>query len=277
MHDEADVLREAAVEAALLGGRHALANGARRKDAVQTFAHDIKLVLDRECQERITAYLNHRFPDHAVLGEEDRPEAPGRELPDGGLQWILDPIDGTVNFYHGLPVWCCSVAVRRGGTILAGAVFAPELDALYAGSVGAPSTCNDRPIRVSTTPSLDQSIVMTGLDKNLGSGQEPLAIFRAIALNTRKARVAGAAAVDLCWVAAGAADGYFEGSIYIWDVAAAKVIIEGAGGTFEVMRRLDQPHQLQVVASNGHIHAALKACLAGAGIAPVPDAPLFNS
>jgi len=268
---------ETAIEAATLGGRHALDNVSRRKDTAAVYAHDIKLVLDRECQERITAYLAQRWPGHAILGEEDRPEDVQAGAGSDACEWIIDPIDGTVNFYHGLPVWCCSVAVRRGREVLAGAVYAPELDALYAGATGQASTCNGKPIRVSDTPALDQSIVMTGLDKQLGTDRAPLSVFSAIALNTRKARVAGAAAVDLCWVAAGGADGYFEGSIYIWDIAAAKVIIEGAGGRCEVMRRYPEAHRLQFIATNGHIHEELKACLAGVGIEHVPDAPLFSS
>ena len=274
--DNAQLL-DTAIEAATIGGRHALENISRRKDTAAVYAHDIKLVLDRECQEHITAYLAKRCPGHAILGEEDRPGEAQTDLAADACEWILDPIDGTVNFYHGLPIWCCSVAVRRGGEILAGAVYAPELDALYAGAAGQASTCNGKPIRVSATPALDQAIVMTGLDKQLGTDRAPLSVFSAIALNTRKARVAGAAAVDLCWVAAGGADGYFEGSIYIWDIAAAKVIIEGAGGRCEVMRRYPEAHRLQFIATNGRIHQELKACLAAVGIEPQPDAPLFTS
>ncbi len=264
MNADVDGLLDGAREAARIGGRHALHNLGRRRDAAKTFAHDVKLVLDRECQEQVAAYLNRRFPAHGILGEEDRPDETAAAQAE--FQWIVDPIDGTVNFTHGIPLWCCSVAVRRGDAILAGAVYAPELDELYSGAVGTVSTCNGRPIRVSDTATLDRALVMTGMDKQLAPGMPPFAVFGAIALGTQKARIAGSAAVDLCWVASGKADGYFEGSIYAWDIAAAKVIIEGAGGRCEVIGRRAEPHQMSFLATNSHIHAALKDLLLRAGV-----------
>jgi myo-inositol-1(or 4)-monophosphatase len=264
-------LLETAAAAATAGGSHALRNFARRRDAVKTYAHDVKLVLDVECQRVIEQFIRKRFPDHAFLGEEDETELDGnristgrttRPTPDADtLQWIVDPIDGTVNFSSGLPIWCCSVAVRRGTTVLAGAVYAPMLNALYMASIDGPATCNGERIQVSDRRALNESIIMTGMDKNLEPGVPPLACFERIANSCRKARIAGSAAVDLCWVAHGGADGYFEGSIYLWDVAAAGLIVERAGGRTEILARRQEPNQLRYIASNGLIHDQLKAIL----------------
>jgi myo-inositol-1(or 4)-monophosphatase len=256
-----------AIEACRTGGEHARANKDRRSEAIYTGAHDVKLALDVECQARIEAVIRSSFPDHMILGEEDETSVNGNRLGDdkpGACQcdtyeWIVDPIDGTVNFSHGFPIWCCSVAVRHGEAVLAGAVFAPDMDALYTATVDQAATRNGEPIQVSTRNQLSESIVMTGLDKNLVPGAAPLQFFTNISANCRKARVAGSAALDLCWVAEGIADGYFEGSIYLWDVAAAGLIVQQAGGTGEVVTSREEPYQISYVASNGRIHEALKA------------------
>lgn len=264
-------LLETAVAAATVGGRHALDNRNRRNEVVKAYDHDIKLVLDVECQRTIESFIMKRFPSHTFLGEEDDTEVNGQRIStgratdaepdDNTFQWVVDPIDGTVNFSHGLPVWCCSVAVRRGQAILAGAVYAPMLNALYTATIDGPATCNGEIIHVSNRQTLSEAIVMTGMDRNLTPGIPPLACFERIAGACQKARIAGSAAVDLCWVAQGGADGYFEGSIYLWDIAAAGLIVRRAGGTAEILTRKREPNQMSFVASNGHIHDALKAIL----------------
>jgi len=220
-------LLETAVAAAKAGGSHAAANASRRTEYIQTYAHDVKLALDVECQLKIEKLISDRFPEHSILGEEDETvlqgSTPGEAKKESAnsaiYEWIVDPIDGTVNFSHGFPAWCCSVAVRRGDDVLAAAVYAPDMDALYSASIDTPAMCNGQPLNVSGRTSLAESLVMTGLDKNLAPGHEPLAIFRKIAFACQKTRVMGSAALDLCMVARGAADGYFESGIYIWDIS----------------------------------------------------------
>ena len=260
-------LLEVAIEAARTGGTHALKNASRRNETVQAYAHDVKLVLDVECQGKIESVIRHHFPKHAILGEEDETLLDGTRLGDGkssasgsdDYEWIVDPIDGTVNFSHGLPAWCCSVAVRRGTTVLAGAVYAPAFDVLYTASLEQPSTRNGVPIHVSSQGSLSHCIIMTGMDKNLAPGVAPLTFFSRIAQSCQKARIVGSAALDLCWVAEGIADGYFEGSIYLWDIAAAGLIVQQAGGVGEVVAQREEPYQMSYVASNGHIQEVLRA------------------
>lgn len=262
-------LLKAAVEAAKTGGKHAQSNSSRRTEVIQSYAHDVKLALDVECQALIEKTIQKHFPDHNILGEEDETAVNGAKLGDnktsaaGGenYEWIVDPIDGTVNFSHGFPCWCCSIAVRRGEEILAAAVYAPDMDALYTATIDSQAECNGKPILVSNRKTLAESLVMTGIDKNLIPGVESLTYFKRISFACQKTRVMGSAALDLCLVAAGVADGYFEGRIYLWDIAAAGLIVKQAGGAGEIAAIREEPHQMSYIASNGHIQQELAALI----------------
>ena len=254
-----DELLDCAVTAARTAGAYALRHHRRRREAVRVLAHDVKLKLDIECQERAERVIQKRFPEHLILGEEDT--TPGDATEDRSrIRWIIDPIDGTVNFSHGLPLWCCSVAATLAGRTIAGAVFAPELDRCFTASLQDRSRLNGRAVSVSPIRELSRSMVFTGLDKRVDPRLPPFEIFRALSARIQKARIIGSAALDLCHVACGQAEGYFETGIYIWDVAAAGFIVERAGGKAELIGELPG-HRLQYVASNGHIHAALKRVL----------------
>jgi myo-inositol-1(or 4)-monophosphatase len=255
----ASQLLECAVAAARAGGGHALANMGRRAEALARLKHDVKLKLDVESQEKAESVIRARFPDHAILGEEDPYEA---RIPrnDSGCLWIIDPIDGTVNFSHGLPAWCCSVAVQRGQQVVAGAVFAPELNRLFTAAIGQPALCNGEPIHVSSTPTLAASIVCTGTGKNSETGMSPFQFFERIATAAQRPRITGCAALDICFVACGAADGYFESGVFLWDVAASGLIVQQAGGRAEPLEFFDAK-RLRFVASNGLIHEELKQLL----------------
>jgi myo-inositol-1(or 4)-monophosphatase len=257
-------LLDGAVRAAHAAGEHALRNRHRRRETLKVDTHDVKLRLDIECQQVATRVIGESFPGHRILGEED-PEQVGETV--GGLyEWIVDPIDGTVNFYHGLRRWCCSIAVRRGETIVAGAVYGPEFEELYTATVDGASYLNNTPINVSATAVLRESIVMTGADKGVEPGVPPLAIFTRIADAVRRPRIMGCAALDMCQVACGHADGYCEGGIYIWDVAAAGLIVQQAGGRSEILHHHPERHCLQFLSTNGHIHEELKAATKLSGI-----------
>ena len=249
------MLLDCAVRAAIAGGTHALNNIHRRHNTIMVSKHDVKLELDVECQKVVERAILERYPDHSLLGEEDT----GRSAPrgDSNFEWIIDPIDGTVNFTHGLPLWCCSVAVRRGEEVVAGAVYAPELGETYAATLDGPATRNGAAIGVSEVKTLAEAIVMTGLDKNAAPGARPLTMFEAISLNSRKTRIMGSAALDICFVASGRADGYFEAGIYIWDVAAAGLIVRSAGGQTEQTGTTGDV-RLRFIATNGRIHAELR-------------------
>ena len=181
-------LLNCAVAAARAAGDHALGSPDRRGKALRCSAHDVKLELDIECQDEAVGTIRDRFPDHAVLGEEDLEPAAdvgGRPL------WIVDPIDGTVNFSHGLAIWCSSVCVRRGDTVLAAAVYAPELNELYTATADGPALCNGQPIGVSATPALEQAMVLTGVNKLLLPDPRAFAMFERLSRRAQKARILG--------------------------------------------------------------------------------------
>ena len=249
-----DALLDRAIQAAQQAGRHALENKARRDEIAHLASHDIKLQLDLECQDIAQNCILGRFPHHHILGEEGEQQGGSEQEP----EWIIDPIDGTVNFAHGLPLWCSSVAVRLGDHILAGAVYIPELDELYAARCDKPATCNGVNICVSGIETLEESIILMGLSKHIERGSVGFDLFHEVAVKAMKARLMGAAAVDLCHVAAGKADGYIESSIYIWDVAAGGLIAQQAGASVEVLEKYDE-RRFQYICTNGRIHDELKA------------------
>ena len=248
-------LLSCAMEAAMAAGQHARRNWRRRTEAISLSPHDVKLKLDIECQERATATIRRRFPKHAVLGEETPSAGPSGHA--SRWLWIIDPIDGTVNFSHGLPLWCCSVAVRRAGATIAGAVYAPLLGELYAAGPDSPATLNGVRIKVSDVSSVERALVLTGLDKKAQPGKKPFAFFERISQTVQRTRVLGSAALDICQVACGRADGYFETGIYLWDIAAADLIVRSAGGRAETLQTFEG-HRLSFAASNGRIHSELK-------------------
>jgi len=250
-------LLDVAVEAARAAGTHAVDNYSRRGEAIARSEHDVKLALDVECQEKAEAVIQSRFPAHAIVGEEDalRGKMPREEA---DRQWILDPIDGTVNFSHGLPHWACSVAVRSGDLMLAGAVYSPVLDRLYTATVDTPALCNGTPIQVSRISRLDEAIVLTGIDKSPDPAVPPLTSFQRIAQAVQRPRVMGCASLDICSVAEGRGDAYYESGIFIWDVAAAGLIVERAGGAVEHLGPWSGD-SLRFLASNGRLHEALRA------------------
>ena len=242
----------AAVEAA---GNHALANKDRRTEINESFTHDIKLVLDVECQEIAEKVIASEFPDHGVLGEEG--VLPNRTT---AYEWIIDPIDGTMNYTHGFPYWCCSVAVRHNEKILAGCVYAPEYGNYYTAHIEEPAKCNGEPIRVSDTKDLDKAMILTGLSKHMESSDEPhFEMFRTLALKTQKVRINGSAALDLCHVAAGLCDGFFETSIYLWDHAAAGLIAEQAGAILSLYPEENESYGVAVLCANENLIDSLRA------------------
>ncbi len=292
MSTNATNLLACAIAAARKAGDYALANLDRRTEADAITHHDVKLKLDVECQAVAEAVVRETFPDHEILGEEDDHTEAGSDLETrkrniatppsqsdhtipssrflvsrsdpvlwpmelDACLWVIDPIDGTVNFSHGLPRWCCSIGVLQGGRPVAGAVYAPALGVLYAATNESDATCNGEPIRVSDTATLKEAIVMSGVDRHKDGSVPPLSVFNAIANTVQRPRIMGVAALDMCSVAAGQADGYIETGIFLWDVAAAALIVQQAGGQIEIIQR-ENGFRLQCIATNGPIHEELK-------------------
>ncbi len=218
----------------------------------EVLAHDVKLRLDKECQQLICNILQKRHPNYAVLGEEGGSG--------GEIEWIVDPLDGTVNYYYGIPLFCVSIALRVHGVLQLGCVYAPMTGELYSAVRGGPSLLNGREIHVSTRDHMNQAIVFIGHGSHDGSGESGIRRFMHISSQVCKMRILGSAALSLCYVAAGKLDAYVEQSIHLWDFAAAQVILEAAGGTLEFSEHQDDSLSGSVTAWNGKLplHEALQ-------------------
>ncbi len=250
-------LLQTAIAAATAGAAHATEQRNRNQEANLISSHDVKLKLDVECQQIITEAILRDFPGHAILGEED---AAPHDSPEAGYEWIIDPIDGTVNFFHGNPYWCASVAVRLNGDVLAGCVCAPDMGLRFEATADGPALRNGAAIRVSDTADLAMAIVHLGADKSSAASEHPFRFFHAVALHVQRPRICGAAALDICQTAAGSADGYFEPGIFIWDIAAADLILRRAGGQGAILRRFSG-ERLAYLGSNNPLHAPLRTLL----------------
>jgi myo-inositol-1(or 4)-monophosphatase len=231
--------------AARRAGEFVLANLHRQGDVNAVHRFDVKHKLDVEAQAVATDIIRQAFPGHTVFGEESETDIP----PEDGYVWVIDPIDGTVNFFHGMHWWCCSVAVRYNGQSVAGAVFIPLLNEMFQATHDGPALCNGVPIHVSATAQPELAAFATGMGK-WRSGEMAFKVLRTLCDLIQRPRMMGAAAADMCMVAAGRLDGFFEAGIHIWDMAAAGLILERAGGAVEVLKTYPDK-RLAVLATNG--------------------------
>ena len=210
------------------------------------------------------------WPDHAVLGEEGPRESFPPEMTTrvassgndsrGRCRWIIDPLDGTTNFAHGLAIFCVSIALEVDGQVVLGVVYDPIAEELFVAERGAGARLNGMPIRVSSTAVVGDALLCTGFP--YGIRQNPgkqLEVFAGFLQQARAVRRLGSAALDVCYVAAGRFDGFWEEHLHAWDIAAACLILEEAGG--RASRYDDTPVDLfggQLVASNGRLHAHMR-------------------
>jgi len=250
------VAHDAAARAgALLRARH------RDRHAV-TYKSEVDLVtaVDREAEALIVAAIRDAFPNHAVVAEESAPTAAASSP---GYCWYVDPIDGTTNFAHAYPHFAVSIAVECDGEALLGVVYDPMREEVFAAARGQGARLNGQPIGVSSTTTLGRALLATGFPYDRRE-QAPfyLAFFEAAMRRAQGVRRGGSAALDLCWVACGRLDGFWEWKLKPWDTAAGRLIVAEAGGrasTFAGARhRLDGP---ETAASNGAIHDELLAML----------------
>ncbi len=210
--------------------------------------------VDGMTQRLIADLLHQAFPDYGFLGEED-------SAPSGGesVRWIVDPIDGTINYFHDHPIFVVSIALEKADEITLGVVFAPYLDELYVAEKDHGATLNGNPIHVSQTAEMDKAVLGSGFPYNVWYDErdnlEQWRRFTKISLATR---TSGSAAYDLCYVAAGRLDGYWELKLETWDAAAATLIIKEAGGLVTQVDGQPYHHLNQnLLASNGVLHHAM--------------------
>lgn len=214
---------------------------------------DLVTEVDTQAEAAIRRILGQHYPEHSVLGEEEGL----RGAADHPYRWVIDPLDGTVNYAHGFPVFAVSIALERYGERVVGAVFDPSRQELFTALRGGGAFLNDKPIRVSPTPKLmAPALLATGFPYDT-SGEENLRHVAKLLRLGLPIRRPGAAALDLCNVACGRMDGYWELGLKPWDSAAGSLIVEEAGGQVTNERGEKTPYSRMIVASNGLIHAEL--------------------
>lgn len=243
---------DAAVEAARAAGELLRQNFQQPLHVNSAEKHDIKLEIDVQTQDLITDLLLKKFPTHALYGEEGIVGDQTAEY-----QWVVDPLDGTVNFFYGIPHFCTSVALRHHGKVIVGVIYDPMRDEIWIGSKQQAPTLNDRPIRVSARTKLADAVVSVGLSKTGLTIEAGLPLLQDMVHRARKCRLMGSAALDMAYVACGRFDAYIEQGISLWDVAAGWILIETAGGKVEMKPRTDMKDKYSVVASNGVIDLKL--------------------
>ncbi len=206
---------------------------------------------DHASEKAILSVIKSHFPEHQILAEET-----GEIVQASDYKWIIDPIDGTVNFAHGIPLNCVSIGIEKAGEIVMGAVYNPHLNEFYFAEKGKGATLNDKPIHVSRETQTIKACLVTGFPYtyiNMPNG--PLEIFERFIRKGVPVRRLGSAAIDLCWVAAGRFDGFYEHKLEAWDSAAGYLIVEEAGGKVtDFTGGKFSVYQHRVLATNGLIH-----------------------
>ena len=255
-------LRDAAVEfareagAILLEG-YGVLHAPERKGAI-----DLVTEFDRRSEALLLERVAERFPGHAVLAEESGMH----EARAARTRWLIDPLDGTTNFAHNYPFFAVSIAAEVEGALAAGAIFDPVRDELFAAAAGGGATLNGRPIAVSDVARVEDALLVTGFPYDVREHPERvMPAFQAFLTRAQAIRRDGSAALNLCYLAAGRFDGFWEIDLSPWDMAAGVLLVREAGGV--VTGYAGGALQLegrQILASNGRLHEEMKGVLAGA-------------
>jgi len=207
--------------------------------------------VDKHSEKRIIEIIHKHFPTHSIISEEI-----GELMQDSPYQWIIDPIDGTVNFAHGIPLCCVSIGLRYNEDLILGTVYNPMMNELFFAEKGKGAFLNDKPISVSTKSDFRKACLVTGFPyKWPDSKEHPIRVFERFIMEGLPVRRLGSAAIDLCWVACGRFDGFWEYNLSSWDVAAGYLIVQEAGG--RITNFEGDPYSVfdkETLATNGHIH-----------------------
>ena len=210
--------------------------------------------VDHKSEEVIFAVIRENFPDHYILSEET-----GAIIQDSAYKWIIDPIDGTVNYANGIPICCVSIGIEKDGKMIMGAVYNPFMNEFYFCERGQGAFLNDKRIHVSTKNRILHSNMVTGFPYSyIDEPNGPLEVFSKLVRRGIPVRRLGSAAMDLCWVAAGRFDGFYEHKLQAWDSAAGFILVEEAGGKVTNLKGdYYNPYQPGIIATNGLIHDEL--------------------
>lgn len=265
---------DVAVKAARAAGALMEKNRHVPKKASEVTQHDIKLELDVKCQQLIEKKLASVFPKFSVLGEEGETGDSGAEH-----RWVIDPIDGTVNFAYGIPHSCVSIALQEkvqsssgkgrarhsvtpdGYSTLLGVVYDPFVEELWTATRGGKALLNGRVIAASARARLDEAIVSIGFSKRTDTLTQMLPVLNRLIHRVRKVRIMGAAALAMTYVASGRNDAYLEAGVRLWDIAAGGLILECAGGEFFHQPIAGEPHAYRLIVNNGLLRKQLAALM----------------
>lgn len=251
-----DAYRRALVDALAAGGRVLRRDFGKARISYKGRANLVTQV-DHASEEAVLRTLLKRFPSHGTLTEERAPRASS-----SGFLWVVDPLDGTTNFAHSFPMACVSIGLLRAGEPILGGIYDPFRDELFLAERGLGAWLNGRRIRVSSPPRLSKALVLTGFPYDrLRRSRFYVEFYRSFLVRCHDVRRCGSAALDLAWVAAGRADGFWEFNLNPWDVAAGVLLVEEAGGQVSDYsgRAWSYPHRFgrQTLATNGRIHGAM--------------------
>ena len=240
-----------AIKAARAAGKVMHDNWHKPKRVNSAEAHDIKLELDVQCQALIEKILAAAYPEIPVLGEEGNT---GDTT--AAYRWVIDPIDGTVNYFFGMPHAAVSIALQHKEQSVVGVIYDPFTDEIWTTTKGQPTRLNGKIIRVSNRSKLDECIIAMGFSKNQENLDKSLPHLIRLSRRAKKIRIMGSAALELVYVASGRLDAYIERTINLWDVAAGSLLVENAGGEFYT---LPAPHgKLRMCADNGKLRKKLQ-------------------
>jgi len=244
---------EAAIEAAEAAGQVLQSGFGQRLDVRYKGKVDLVTEADERAEQMIKEALREAFPAYGILAEE------GGSLPgQGDFRWIVDPLDGTTNYAHGLPFFSVSIALERAGEVILGVVHDPVAQETYVAERGGGAALNGQPVGVSDTDEPIWALLATGFPYERDEMPAAVDLFGRFAVLSQSMRRLGSAALDLCYVAAGRLDGYYERGIKAWDIAAGSLIVEEAGGKITDYRGYELDLEGgEVVASNGPLHPAL--------------------
>lgn len=249
-----------AIEAALAAGRIHKQYFRQNADVQKKGRIDLVTAADLAVEQMFRELIAARFPTHGVLGEE---AATGTQPRDSRFRWIIDPVDGTTNFAHGLALFCVSIALEIDGQLVLGVVYDPIADELFTAERGMGARLNGTRIHVTSCVTLVDALLCTGFPYSIREERRrQVDVFAAFLGEAQAVRRLGSAALDLCYVAAGRFDGFWEERIHPWDIAAGALIIEEAGGTVTGMggERFDA-FAGHITATNGALHAAILAVI----------------
>ncbi|MBU1084616.1 MAG: inositol monophosphatase [Candidatus Omnitrophica bacterium] len=254
-------IKKIAIASAEAAGEYALSRMGKLKElAHKSGIHDLVTDVDRSSEKIIIEAVRKEFPEHSVLAEES-----GREEKDSAVMWIIDPLDGTTNFAHEFPVFCVSIGVAVEGEVTVGVVYDPSRKEFFVSEKGRGATLNGISISVSRRKSVSESLLSTGFAYDPKKKQANLDNFKSVLGKAQAVRRPGSAAIDLCYVACGRFDGFWEMYLSPWDTAAGQLMVLEAGGAVtDFAGNVYDVTGDEILATNGYIHEEMRGLFARA-------------